>query len=442
MTQATQSPSPFDLLIVNGRFAAPSMTLTTVPGYVAIRGGRIAAVGPMAEAPPAIATLDAAGCLVMPGLVNCHNHAAMTLFRGLADDLPLMAWLTEHIFPAEARFVTPEMVYWCSRLAAAEMLLSGTTTVADAYFYEEEAAQAFADAGLRAVAAQGVIDFPAPGVPEPADNVAAARRFVAAWLGRDPRITPAIFCHSPYTCGRQTLLAAKEAAAATGVRFFLHVAETAGEVERSLAETGRTPVGYLHDLGLLDRDTVCVHGVWVNAADRELLAASGAQVVVCPESHMKLASGIAPLPELLAAGIGVGIGTDGCASNNDLDLFGELARCAMLHKGNRLDPTLLPAARLWRLATEEGAACLGFGGQLGQLAPGMRADLVVVDLAHPRLAPFYGMETLIYAGAAGQVRDVVVHGEVVVRQRQCVRIDLAETKARVRELAERVRTGR
>jgi 5-methylthioadenosine/S-adenosylhomocysteine deaminase len=179
--------------------------------------------------------------------------------------------------------------------------------------------------------------------------------------------------------------------------------------------------------------------VWLGEADMEILAAAGSPVVVCPESNMKLASGLAPLPELLSRGITVGIGTDGCASNNNLDLWGELARCALLYKGQRLDPTVLPAARLLRLATVDGAACLGFAGQLGVVAPGALADLVVVDLAHPRLTPLYGMETLVYAGAAGQVRDVVVNGQVVVQNRQCVRFDLAEVMARVRELAEQVR---
>ena len=430
---------PCDLLITNGCLATMDAA-----GYVAIRAGRIVALGPMTELPPipAAATLDATGCLIMPGLVNCHNHAAMTLFRGLADDLPLMTWLTEHIFPAEARFVSPEMVYWCSTLAAAEMLMSGTTTVADGYFYEEQAAQAFSDAGIRAVVAQGVIDFPAPGVPDPAENIATARRFVAAWQGRHPLVTPAIFCHSPYACGRETLLAAKEATQAAGVPFFLHVAETAGEVAESRARHGKTPVGYLNDLGVLDRETVCIHGVWLDAADIDILAATGSQVVVCPESNMKLASGIAPLPELLAQGIGVGIGTDGCASNNNLDLFGELARCSLLYKGSRRDPTVLPAARLLDLATVDGAACLGLGGQLGMLTPGALADLVVIDLAHPRLTPFYDTETLVYAGAGSQVRDVVVGGQVVVRERQCTTLDLAEVLARVRELAERVRAGR
>ncbi|MEW6594468.1 MAG: amidohydrolase [Thermodesulfobacteriota bacterium] len=431
-----------DLLLGNGRLFATGMPENeAMLGYVAIRHGRIAAVGPMAEAPPAAETMDARGCFILPGLVNCHNHAAMTLFRGLADDLPLMEWLTEHIFPAETRFVSPEMVYWCSRLAAAEMLLSGTTTVADAYFHEEEAARAFSEAGIRAVAAQGVIDFPAPGVPDSIENVAVARRFVAAWQGKSPLVTPAIFCHSPYTCSRETLVAAKQAAHESGVRLFLHVAETEGEVQESLARTGRTPVGYLHELGLLDRDTVCVHGVWLSEADIDILAATGSPVVVCPESHMKLASGIAPLPALLGRGIGVGIGTDGCASNNNLDLWGELARCALLHKGMHLDPTVLPATRLLEMATAGGAACLGFGDALGRLTPGAPADLVILDLAHPRLTPFYGLPTLIYSGAGGLVRDVIVHGEVVVRERECLRFDLAETKARVRELAGRVRGG-
>jgi len=435
-----------DLLVLNGALMtmAGGNTELCLSGFVAIRGGEIAAVGPMAAAPdPASAgtVVDAGGQLVMPGLVNCHSHAAMTLFRGLADDLPLMTWLYEHIFPAEARWVDPDMVYWCSKLAAAEMLLAGITTAADGYFYEYEAGRAFQDAGLRAVAAQGVIDFPAPGVPDPAGNVTTAADFIAAWQGRTSRVTPAVFCHSPYTCGPATLRQAKELARGQGVPFFIHVAETQAEVAQCREQQGTTPVRYLHGLGLLDPATVLIHCVWLTTAEIDLIAASGAAVVICPASHMKLASGVAPLRELLAAGVAVGLGTDGAASNNRLDLFREMDLVAKLHKVISLDPTALPAHQVLAMATQGGARALGLAARLGSLEPGKAADLIILDLRQPHLTPFYDADLLVYAARGSDVRTVIVDGKIVVRDRRLLTFDLAEVMARVNRLAARMRAG-
>jgi 5-methylthioadenosine/S-adenosylhomocysteine deaminase len=427
-----------DIVIINATIADPDN-----PGglladrCVEISAGRIRAVGPMAFSAPAAAdagrVIDAAGSLVMPGLVNGHNHAAMTLFRGLADDLPLMTWLERHIFPAEARFVNPEMVYWCSRLAAAEMILSGTTTVADSYFYEDEAARAFVETGLRAVAAQGVIDFPAPGVPDPAENVAAAARFVARWQGVD-LLTPAVFAHSPYTCSSHTLVRAKQAARDAGVLFFIHLAETGAEKKLLAGKWQGSPAAYLHSLGLLDAQTVCVHAVWLEQSDIALLAASGAAVVTCPESNMKLASGVAPLAALRAAGVRVGLGTDGCASNNDLDMFGEMDTCAKLHKVRALDAAAIGAGDVLAMATAEGAGLLGLP-EAGRVAAGRLADLIIIDLRQPHLTPFHAADNLVYAARGGDVRSVIINGRLVMDNRRLLTVDVEQTMERVRHLA-------
>jgi len=432
-----------DLLITNATLLAnPADGHLQEDAYLAVADGAIVGIGAMADLPAqpgANRIIDAAGNLLMPGLINCHGHGAMTLFRGLADDLPLMTWLTEHIFPAEARLVDAEMVYWCSKLAAAELIMAGTTTVADAYFHEDAAAQAFCETGLRAVAAQGIIDFPAPGVPDPAQNIAAAASFLAAWQGKNPLLTPALFCHSPYTCSPDTLQRAKALAREAGSLFFIHLAETRDEVQQIKEQHGCTPVALLHRLGLLDENTVCVHCVWLEARDIELLRETGAKVATCPESNMKLGSGIAPLAELLTAGVPVGLGTDGCASNNDLDLFQEMASCARLHKVAAHEPTRLPAATVLGMATGAGAGVLGLAGQTGRLAVGLRADCLIIDRRQPHLTPFHNPETLVYAGKGSDVATVLIDGRVVMEKRRILSFDLAETLDEVRRLAKRVK---
>ncbi len=427
-----------DILITNAMLLRePGAGDEIEHGFVAVRDGRIEMLGPMAGLGdrPAATTIDAGGALLMPGLVNTHCHAAMTLFRGLADDLELAAWLNDHIFPAEAAHVNPEMVYWCSKLAAAEMILSGTTLVADGYFFAGQAARAFSETGLRAVAAQGVIDFPAPGVPEPAENIRSAASFIDEWQDLHPLVTPAVFAHSPYTCSPETLQQAKALARSRNVLFFIHVAETWQEQGRIAGARGDSPVRHLEALGLLDEQTVCVHCVWVDEKDLDILARRNARVSVCPQSHLKLASGIAPLAAMLEHSITIGLGTDGAASNNGLDLFREMDICAKVQKIKMMDPVAVRAGDVLRLATGEGAAVLGFADRLGALRAGSLADLILVDLDRPHLQPFYGPDLLVYAASGADVRSVIVNGKLVMHNRQLLTIDLEETMDRVRALA-------
>ena len=408
-------------------------------GFIAIKDGAIAALGPLTDLPEsriAEEIIAGSGLLAMPGLVNSHTHAPMTLFRGMADDLPLMTWLNEHIFPAEAKSVNPEMAYWCSRLAAAEMLLSGTTTVADGYFLEDSVGRALAESGMRAVIAQGIIDFPAPGVPDPSENVAAATAFIDRWQMENAMITPALFCHSPYTCSADTLIRAKDVAYEKKSLLFIHVAETKTEVEQIRQQHGMTPVRYLDSLGILDPETVCVHCVWLDEEEIDILAEHSTKVATCPQSNMKLASGRAPLRSMLAAGITVGLGTDGCASNNALDLFTEMFFCADLHNRQFSDPDRIPADIFLRMATMGGAGVLGLGNHVGSLAPGKKADLILVDCKGGHPQPNNYEDMLVYGTGGADVRTVIINGRLVVKDRRVLTFDVDETMAKVRELAE------
>jgi len=359
----------------------------------------------------------------------------MSLFRGMADDLPLMTWLHEHIFPAEAKSVNPEMVYWCAKLAAAEMLLSGTTTLADGYFLEDRVAEAFIEAGIRAVAAQGVIDFPAPGVPDPGRNVLAAEEFIDRWQGKSELLTPAVFCHSPYTCSPETIKRAKEMARRKNLKFFMHLAETRDEVQQMQEQHGTTPVRFLDALGVLDSDTICVHCVWLEKEEIQILARTGARVSTCPQSNMKLGSGIAPLKEMLAAGIMIGLGTDSSASNNRLDLFYEMDLCAKIHKVKNHDPTALPAAAVMQMATSGGAEILGLGNDIGSLAEGKQGDLILLDVRQPHLQPFYNPGLLVYSASGADVRTAVIGGKLVMQDRKILTFDVDETMRKVGEMA-------
>ncbi|MCX5855406.1 MAG: amidohydrolase, partial [Deltaproteobacteria bacterium] len=344
--------------------------------------------------------IDASGCLVLPGLVNTHTHLPMALFRGLADDLPLMTWLNNHIFPAEKHFINRETVYTGALLAIAEMILSGTTTFCDGYFFEGEVGRAAIAAGMRGVIAQGFIDLPTLNPPGHSEKAAIAERFIERWRGRSSLITPALVCHSPYTCSPDTLCTVKDVARRAGVTFQIHLAETREEVRLIRKRYGKKSVQHLRDLDLLDQNTIAAHCIWLDAEELDLLAAGRVKVAHDPESNMKLGAGVAPVPEMLRRGIDVGLGTDGCASNNDLDLFGEMGMAAKLHKVFSGDPTVLTAERVVEMATIGGARVLGMADRIGSIGPGKEADIILVDMRKPHLTPLYNpFSHLVYAAS-------------------------------------------
>ncbi len=417
-----------DILIVNGTLVTCDRDHTIIKnGAVAVTGDKIIGTGSTNDFASwnASQVIDAGKGIIMPGLVNAHTHLPMSLFRGLADDLPLETWLNDHIFPAEGKHINPETVRIASTLSCAEMLLSGTTTCCDGYFYEDVVAEAVHETGLRAVLGQGVIDFPAPGVPDPKGNIEYAVNFTTKWLGAHPEIAPSIFCHSPYTCSAETLKRAKDTANAKGVLFQIHVAETREERERSLEEHQASPVKYLERIGLLDKNTLLVHAIWLDDEDIGIIADSNARVCHNPESNMKLASGIARIPEMIKAGITIGLGTDGCASNNNLDMFQEMDIAAKLHKVNTCDPTVMDSRTVLKMATAGGADAIGLGGIIGSIEGGKQADLIILNTRSPHLVPMYDpISHIVYSASGSDVRDVIIGGKVIVKDHKLLTIDL------------------
>ncbi|WDP90017.1 MAG: amidohydrolase [Desulfobacter sp.] len=413
-----------EILICNGMLLTMAEGLPVVEnGAVRIKDSKIIDCGPAESVGKGgdAQIIDAQGGIIMPGLVNAHTHAPMSMFRGLADDLPLDVWLNEHIFPAEAAEVTPESVYEWTRHSCREMLLGGITTCCDGYFHEVHVARAMADSGIRAVAAQGIIDFPAPGVPDPKENIRAAEAYVAAVKALSPRLTPSLFCHSPYTCSAGTLTAAKAAARKNGALLQIHVNETRNEPEliRELGDS--SVVAWLDSLGILDEQTLLVHAVWVDEKDIEIIRERGCGIVHCPESNMKLASGIAPVPGMLDAGITVALGTDGCASNNDLDIFGEMDTAAKLHKVAALDPCVMDARTCLKMATVNGAQVLGLGLVTGTIEPGKLGDIIIIDRSKPHMTPMYDpYSALVYTARASDVSWVLVDGIIKVKEGKLV----------------------
>jgi len=434
----------FDVVVHNGPVVTMNADFDVIPdGLIGIKNGRIQQVSAKPEGaglPAAKETIDATGGIILPGLINTHTHLPMTLFRGLADDLPLPVWLNEHIFPAEANYINPESVRLGALLGCAELILSGTTTCCDGYFLEDHVAGAVHQSGLRAVLGHGVIDFPAPGVPDPSRNIQAALAFVEKWRDASALIKPSVFCHSPYTCSVETLKRAKKIAAAEGVLFQIHVAETKNEFDQALKDHGLTPVAYLDRIGLLDCDTLLVHAIWLKNSDIKVIAHRQAAVSVTTESEMKLASGIAPVPELIQAGITVGLGTDGCASNNDQDLFGEMDVTAKLHKVNALDPTVMDSRTVLTMATIGGAKAIGLEKEIGSLEIGKQADVIVLDTRSPHLFPIYNpVSHLVYSARGSDVRDVIVAGRVILKDRRLLTMDMADIYEKVTVLSRRIR---
>jgi 5-methylthioadenosine/S-adenosylhomocysteine deaminase len=406
-------------------------------GAVAVRGERIAAVGQRAEILKrfqAKARLDRPAAILLPGLVNAHAHAPMSLLRGIADDLKLQEWLEKFIFPAEAKNVNPEFVRWGTRLACLEMALAGVTTYADMYYFEEVVAEATKEAGLRGVLGETIINFPVPDARSPADGLVRTEAFLRRFQN-DPLIVPAVAPHALYTNTEETLRACRALANRYGVPLLTHLSETKTEDDDIRAKWQASPAQLLDRYGFFEGKTLVAHAVWVDEADRKILRDRGVGVAHCPSSNTKLASGVAPVVAMLAAGLAVGLGTDGPAgSNNDFNLFEEMDLAAKMQKVSTGNPQALPARQALEMATTLGAKALSLDREIGSLEAGKRADLITVSIEQPHAVPMYDVYSqLVYALKGSDVRDVMVNGRLIVRERQSLTLNAGAILAKAGE---------
>ena len=424
-------------LIVTGRYVVTMDGSRRVieNGAVAIQGSQIVEVGPAADIAKkhtARQRIDRPRAILAPGLINTHGHAPMVLFRGIADDLKLQDWLEKFIFPAEARNVNAEFVRWGTRLALWEMIRSGTTTYADMYYFEEVIAEETKRAGMRGVLGQSIIRFPVPDAKTPAEGLARTERFFKQFL-HDPLITAAIAPHAPYTNDDATLQACRRLADKYQAPLLIHLSETKKENDDSLQEFKMTPTARLAKLGVFDGPTLAAHGVWLTDDDLRIIAAKKAGIAHNPSSNMKLSSGVAPVLKMLNLKIAVGLGTDGPAgSNNDLNMFEEMDLAAKLQKFTSNDPRSLSAGQTFAMATIEGARALGLAAKTGSIEAGKEADWIAIDLDGPHAQPLFNVYSqLVYTLKASDVRDVMVRGRLLMRDRQMLTLDTAAIAAKV-----------
>ncbi len=411
-------------------------------GAVAIAGDHIVAAGPRAEIDAkytASHRLDRGDAILTPGLINTHTHAAMSLFRGIADDLKLQEWLDRYIFPAEAKNVDREFVKWGTRLAVLEMALSGTTTYTDMYYFEDTVAAETKAAGLRGVLGETIIGFPSPDYKSPQAALIGTEAFLKSYAD-DPLIVPAVAPHSIYTNSDDTLVACRRLADRYQKPLVIHLAETKKENDDSMAQRKKTPTAALEALGVLNGWTVAAHGVWLDDADLATLKARGTGLAHCPSSNMMLSSGIAPVVKILSLQIPVGLGTDGVAgSNNDHDMMEEMDLAAKLQKVSTNDPRSLPAKEAFAMATIGGAKALRMDKLIGSIEPGKRADLITIRLDEPNAVPMYDVYAqLVYALKGADVSDVMVNGKMIVRERRMLTLDTAEILAKAEEYRHKV----
>lgn len=428
-----------DIIITGGKALLLDSNNTALDqSAIAINDGYIIATGKtedLANKYRATKTINAENSLVMPGFVNCHTHAAMTCFRGMADDLELMDWLSNYIFPAEAKNVNKELAYWGSLLACAEMIKSGTTTFCDMYIFEDETARAAKQAGQRCLLGEVLFDFPSPNVKSPQEGLAYTRMLIEKWQN-DPLVNIIVEPHALYTCSPALLKDAKKLADDYNAPLGLHLLENIAEKEQLQQKFGKGAVSFLKDIGYLDKRLIAFHCVCLADEDMRLFAGYGCKVSHNPASNMKLASGIAPVTEMLKAGVTVGLGTDGCASNNNLDMIKEMSTAAKLHKVARLDPTVMDANTVVRMATIEGAKALGMGKITGSLEAGKKADIIIIGLNKPHLTPLYNEYShLVYAACGADVDTVIINGKIVMENRRLLTINENEVMQAVREIA-------
>jgi len=436
-------PKSADILVTNGTVLTLDAGDTEIiNGAVAIAKDTITAVGPADEFGDwsVAQVIDASGGIIMPGLINSHTHAAMTCFRGLADDLQLMTWLNDHIFPAEAK-LDEHKVLWGTLLACAEMIMSGTTCFCDMYLYEDAVARAAKEAGVRAVVGEVLYDFDSPNYGPIEKGFEYTQTLIDTWKG-DPLVSIAVEPHSTYLCAPELLKRAFNLAQTNGLPLVIHLAESRSEVEQIRKRYGRTPVEHLAELDVLAPNVLACHCVEMTPNDITLLQRSDVKVAHNVESNMKLASGVAPIPRLLKEGVCVGLGTDGCASNNDLDLFLEMDTAAKLHKVKTLDPTAMDARTVLRMATIQGARALGLDESIGSLEKGKKADLIIIDTHKPHLTPMYNpVSHLVYAAMGSDVRTSIINGAIVMEDGHLKTINLKNVLSNVTRIANEIRAG-
>ena len=383
--------------------------------------------------------INAEGSLTMPGLINTHTHAAMTCFRGIADDLELMDWLNNYIFPAEAKNVNEHLAYWGSLLACAEMIKSGTTTFCDMYIFEDETARAAKEAGIRCLVGEVLFDFPSPSCKTPEEGLAYTRRLAEKWQD-DPLVNIIVEPHALYTCSPSLLQDAKKIADDYHLMLGTHLLENQSERDQLQDKFGKSAVSFLQDIGYLNDRLLAFHCVCMSREEMELFAKHNCKVSHNPASNMKLASGIASVPEMIEAGITVGLGTDGCASNNTLDMIRDMSTAARLHKIAHLDPTVMDAKTVVRMATINGAKALGMERFVGSLETGKKADIIIIGLNKPHLTPIFNEYShLVYAASGADVDTVVINGKVVMKDRRLLTIHENDVMNEVREIAVKVK---
>jgi 5-methylthioadenosine/S-adenosylhomocysteine deaminase len=431
-----------DLLVLGGTIVTMDGARRVIDdGGIAVTGGRIMAIGPRAEVEKEYTSrrrVNAAGKLIVPGLINGHTHIPMVLFRGLADDLDLQDWLTKYIFPAEAKNVSEDFVRAGTRLGLAEMIRGGTTTFCDMYYFEDAIADETAKAGVRGVLGETVIDFPVADNKTNAEAMAYVEKFVSKWKGND-LITPAIAPHAPYTVSEEHLKAVRAFSDRTGAPIVTHISETKREVDDSIKAKGASPVEYLERIGFLNERVIAAHMVWPQASEIEILKRRHVGVVHNPQSNMKLASGVAPLPRMMDEGVLLGLGTDGAASNNDLNMWEEMDTVAKLHKVFTGDPKVISALQAFELATIRGAAALHMEKDIGSLEKDKRADLVIMERDSLNQIPLYNVYSdLVYATKASDVETVIINGRIVMRNRRLLTLNETAIKNGARIFREQI----
>jgi 5-methylthioadenosine/S-adenosylhomocysteine deaminase len=433
---------PADLLVLGGTIVTMDENRRVIDdGGIAVSNGRIIAVGPRAEIESRYTSrqrVNGSGKVIAPGLINGHTHVPMVLFRGLADDLDLQEWLTKYIFPAEAKNVTEEFVRVGARLGLAEMIRGGTTTYCDMYYFEDAIADETAKAGVRGVLGETIIDFPVADNKTNAEGMAYVEKFVARWKGHE-LIVPAIAPHAPYTVSEEHLKAARAFSDRTGAPIVTHIAETKREVDDMVKATGASPVAYLERIGFLNDKVIAAHMVWPQGTDIAILKQRGVGVVHNPQSNMKLASGVAPVPRMLSEKLFVGLGTDGAASNNDLNMWEEMDTVAKLHKVFTGDPKVISAQEAFELATIRGAQALHLEKEIGSLEIGKRADVLVIDRDTLNQIPLYNIYSdLVYATKAADVETVIINGRLVMRNRRLLTLNETAVKADARAFRDKI----